>query len=40
MLGFLAVVAMVGMVNFVVFLPFFLHAWTTMGSITLDPSGV
>lgn len=40
MVGFLGVVAMVGMVNFVVFLPFVLHAWITLGQITLDPSGV
>lgn len=40
MLGFLGVAAMVGAVNFVVFLPFLLHAWIVLGFITLDPSGV
>jgi hypothetical protein len=40
MLGFLGVAAMVGAVNFVVFLPFLLHAWITLGQISLDPSGV
>lgn len=40
MLGFLGVAAMVGSVNFVVFMPFIIQAWIVMGQIALDPSGV
>lgn len=40
MIGFVAVASIVGGTNFVVFLPFILHAWITLGQITLDPSGV
>lgn len=40
MLGFLGVAAMVGAVNFVVFVPFLLHAWITCGNITLDSASV
>lgn len=36
MLGFLGVASMVGAVNFAVFFPLLMHAWITLGHITLD----
>jgi hypothetical protein len=36
MLGFLGVASMIGAVNFAIFFPLILHAWITLGQITLD----
>ena len=40
MLGFVAITAMVGAVNFVTYVPILLHGWMTCGQITANQTGI
>ena len=40
MLGFVAITAMVGAVNFVTYVPILLHGWMTCGQITVNQTGI